>query len=67
MRRTISRRYGALLAAGRDREATRIAEALLSHLDDDLSRIALVKGALTAGQGQEHAERHKAWLEDSLR
>jgi thioredoxin 1 len=67
MRRTISRRYGALLAAGRDREATRIAEALLSHLDDELSRIALVQGALTAGQGQEHAERHRAWLEESLR
>lgn len=67
MRRSISRRYGALLACDRDREAIKLAETLFSSLDDDLSRIALVSQALSTGQGQEHAERHMAWLEATLR
>ena len=44
-----------------------LAETLLSNLDDNLSRIALVSQALSTGQGQEHAERHMAWLEAALR
>jgi thioredoxin 1 len=67
IRRSISRRYGALLAADRDKEAIKVAETLLSTLDDDLSRIALVSQALSTGQGQEHSERHMAWLEAILR
>ena len=66
-RRSLSRRYGALLAADRDREASKLADTLLSNLNDDLSRIALVSQALNAGQGQEHAKRHMEWLEATLR
>jgi hypothetical protein len=67
IRRSIARRYSALLAANRDREAVKLAELLLTTLDDDLSRIALVSQALNTGQGQEHAVRHMSWLEATIR
>ena len=67
IRHSIARRYSALLAANRDREAVKLAELLLTTLDDDLSRIALVSQALNTGQGQEHAVRHMSWLEATIR
>ena len=67
IRLSIARRYSALLAADRDREAVKLAELLLASLDDDLSRIALVSQALKTGQGQEHAVRHMSWLETTIR
>ena len=67
MRHSLSLRYGALIAAGRDKEALRLADSLLSHLDDELSRIALVTQAIAAGVAQEHTERHVRWLEEALK
>jgi len=67
MRRSLSLRYGALLAAARRDEAQLLAETLLAHLDDRLSRIALVTRAIAAGVAQDQTERHVRWLEEALR
>ncbi len=56
--------YGALLAAGRDREAEQAAEILLEHVDDLRSRAALVAAALRAGCVDKARNRHVEWLKD---
>jgi len=63
----IARRYAALLACDRDLEASRVAEVLLSGLDDDSSRISLVTHAIAAGVAQEHTERHVRWLDETMK
>lgn len=63
----ISQRYAALLSSDRDLEASRVAEVLLTGLDDELSRIALVTQAIAAGVAQEHTERHVRWLDEAMK
>jgi thiol-disulfide isomerase/thioredoxin len=64
LRQHISLQYAALLSSDRDLEASRLAEVLLSELDDGASRVALVTQAIAAGVAQEHTERHVRWLDE---
>ncbi len=63
----ISQRYAALVSSDRDLEASRVADVLLTGLDDELSRIALVTQAVAAGVAQEHTERHVRWLNEAMK
>lgn len=65
--RTAGEYYGALLAAGRNEEASECAEILLAEFDDAEARASLLSHALKAGQFDAHRERHARWLEESWR
>ncbi len=59
-RSSISDLYAGLLAAGREKDADKVAGVLLKSLDDAASRRALVSAALEAGQAK---ERHLEMLD----
>ena len=60
-RTSLAKLHAALLAAGRDREASQVADALIELLDDANSRLELVEAALDAGvAGPDHVR----WFAD---
>jgi thiol-disulfide isomerase/thioredoxin len=67
VRTYVSLRYAALISCDRGLEASRVAEVLLSGLDEDASRIALVTQAIAAGVAHKHKERHVRWLDETMK
>lgn len=67
LRRIASRRYGALLAAGRDAEAEAVAMALLGYASGPEARAQLVAAAIRAGRFEQRREVHLRWLDEAAR
>ncbi|MCC7012844.1 MAG: thioredoxin family protein [Planctomycetes bacterium] len=65
LRDMASNRYAALLAAGRDAEASSVADTLLAAVDDARSRAALVAKSMRAGVLDAQRARHQAWLDQA--